>query len=103
MLSSRGSSFLVSSFDGTVGWIGKWKLEDGGGNGSSGGGSGREVLFFLSFNLFNPFLITKLTPGGPGAFFSPPSPPPPQIFAKFYFLWIEKNSVNTKNSAKLQS
>ena len=47
----RGSSFLVSSFflvsicvwepnklfDGNVGWVRKWKLEDGGGNGGCGG------------------------------------------------------------------
>ena len=48
---SAGSSFLVSSFslvnvcvwelnklfDGNVGWVGKRKLEDGGGNGGCGG------------------------------------------------------------------
>ena len=32
----------------------------------------KRLLFsnsFQSFNLFNPFLMTKSTPGGPGAFF----------------------------------
>ena len=60
---------------------GKFKEKDGGGGGggSGGGGSknksgggqggGREV-FFLSFNLFNIFLMTKSTPGSPGAFFT---------------------------------
>ena len=58
---------------------GKLKGKDGGsggGNGSGGkkggggGEGGGEVLFFLSFNLFNLFLIAKSTPGGPGAFFT---------------------------------
>ena len=59
---------------------GKLKGKDGGGGGGSGGGNksgfgggrdgGREVLFFLSFNLLNLFLIAKSTPGGPGAFFT---------------------------------
>ena len=45
----------------------------GGGGGKKGGGGGvggGEVLFFLSFNLFNLFLIAKSTPGGPGSFFT---------------------------------
>ena len=45
----------------------------GGGGGKKGGGGGvggREVLFFLSFNLFNLFLMTRSTPGGPGSFFT---------------------------------
>ena len=28
---------------------------------------------------------------------------PPQIFAKFYFLWIERNSFKVKNNTKLQN
>ena len=93
--------------DGNVSWVGKRKLEDGGGNGSCGGKSwliggggagggdgkrkddgggdsgggggkkggssgvgGKEVLLFLSFNLFNLFLIAKSTLGGPGTFFT---------------------------------
>ena len=28
---------------------------------------------------------------------------PTQIFVKFYFLWIERNSVKVKNSPKLQN
>ena len=41
----------------------------GGKKGGDGGVGGGEVLFFLSFNLFNLFLIAKSTPGGPGSFF----------------------------------
>ena len=44
----------------------------GGGGGKKGGGGGEgggEVLFFLSLNLFNLFLMAKSTPGGLGAFF----------------------------------
>ena len=44
----------------------------GGGGGKKGGGGGEggaEVLFFLSLNLFNLFLMAKCTAGGPGAFF----------------------------------
>ena len=74
-------------------WVGKWKLEDGGGNGSSGekicklkakddsgGGGGKkgdggvgvgeEVLLFLFFNLFNLFQMAKSTLAGPDACFT---------------------------------
>ena len=53
--------------------------DDGGGGGGGGGGKkgdggggmgGGEVLFFLSFNLFNLFLMAKSAPGGPGALFT---------------------------------
>ena len=63
-----------------------WDLQylETGGTGGEGGGGG----------------------GGGGGDCSPTPPPAPlplQIFASFYFWWIEKNSVKVKNSAKLQN
>ena len=40
--------------------------------------------------------------GGGGGGVGGGSPPPPN-FAKFYFLWIEKNSVKVKYGTKLQN
>ena len=56
---------------------GKDEGGSGGGNGGDGekkgcgsGVGGGEVLFFLSFSLFNLFLMAKSTAGGRGAFFN---------------------------------
>ena len=50
------------------------------------------------------YLETGGTGGGGNCSPTPPPPPLPlQIFASFYFWWIEKNSVKVKNSAKLQN
>ena len=58
-----GGSGSIYESAGGGGGDGKLKEKDG-------GGCGGEVLFFLSFNLFNPFLIAKSMPGGPGTFFT---------------------------------
>ena len=75
----RGGKIWLVVGGGGGGSDSKLKEED---DGSGGGGGGRgkkgvgggvgggEVLFSLSFNLFNLFLMVKSTPGGPGAFFT---------------------------------
>ena len=73
----RGGNIWLVGGGGGGGGDGKLKGKDdsggggcGGKKGGDGGVGGGEVLFFLSFNLFNLLLMAKSIPGGPGALFT---------------------------------